>query len=66
MVIFHLDQGKKVLEIAEIDGKGPRQIRVVRKRRRDLRSAEPAFATARCGERVNFLPSPFHIFGVVR
>ena len=47
MVIFHLDQGKKVLEIAEIDVKGPRQIRVVRKRRRDLRSAEPAFATAR-------------------
>ena len=47
MVIFHLDQGKKVLEIDEIDGKGPRQIRVVRKRRRDLRSAEPAFATAR-------------------
>ena len=47
MVIFHLDQGKKVLEIDEIDGKGPRQIRVVRKRRRDLRSAEPAFPTAR-------------------
>ncbi|MQF91370.1 MAG: hypothetical protein FI733_04950 [SAR202 cluster bacterium] len=47
LVIFHLDQGKKVLEIAEIDGKGPRQIRVVRKRRRDLRSAEPAFPTAR-------------------
>jgi len=47
LVIFHLDQGKKVLEIAEIDGKGPWKIRVVRKRRRDLRSAEPAFATAR-------------------
>ncbi|MCD5402599.1 MAG: hypothetical protein LR097_02160 [Dehalococcoidia bacterium] len=47
LVIFHLDQGKKVLEIAEIDGKGPRQIRVVRKRRRDLRSAEPSFPTAR-------------------
>jgi len=50
LVIFHLDQGKKVLEIAEIaeiDGKGPRQIRVVRERLRDLRSAEPALATAR-------------------
>ena len=66
MVIFHLEQGKKVLEIAEIDGKEPRQIRVVRKRRRDRRSAEPAFATVRRGERVNFLPSAFHIFGAVR
>ena len=66
MVIFHLGQGKKVLEIAEIDGIEPQQIRVVRKRRRDLRSAEPAFATARWGEWINFLPSPFHIFGVVR
>ena len=47
LVIFHLGQGKKVREIAKIDGKGPRQIRVVRKRRRDLRSTEPAFATAR-------------------
>ena len=47
LVISHLGQGKKVLEIAEIDGKGPRQIRVVQKRRRGLRSAEPAFATAR-------------------
>ena len=47
LVIFHLGQGKKVREIAKIDGKGPRQIRVVRKRRRDLHSAEPTFATAR-------------------
>ena len=66
LVIFHLGQGKKVREIAKIDGKGPRQIRVVQKRRRDLRSAEPAFATVRRGERVNFLPSAFHIFGAVR
>ena len=66
MVIFHLDQGKKVLEIAEIDVKGPRQIRVVRNRRRALRPAKPAFATVRRGERVNFLPSAFHIFGAVR
>ena len=47
LVIFHLGQGKKVREIAKIDGKGPRQIRVVRKWRRDRHSAEPAFATAR-------------------
>lgn len=47
LVIFHLDQGKKVREIAGIVGKGPRQIRVVRERLRDLRSAEPALATAR-------------------
>lgn len=40
-VIYHLDQGKKVREIAEIVGKGPRQIRVVRERLRDLRTAEP-------------------------
>lgn len=40
-VIYHLDQGKKVREIAEIVGQGPRQIRVVRERLRDLRTAEP-------------------------
>ncbi|MCH7735830.1 MAG: hypothetical protein IH872_00350 [Chloroflexi bacterium] len=40
-VIFHLDEGKKVREIAKIVGQGPRQIRVVRERLRDLRSAEP-------------------------
>ena len=45
-VIFHLDQGKKVREIAEIAGKGPRQIRVVRERLRDLRSAAPELVTA--------------------
>ena len=47
LVIFHLDQGKKVREIAEIVGKRPQQIRVVWERPRDLRSAEPALATAR-------------------
>ncbi len=40
-VIYHLDQGKKVREIAEIVGQGPRQIRVVRERLRDMRTAEP-------------------------
>jgi hypothetical protein len=45
-VIFHLDQGKKVREIAEIAGKGPRQIRVVRERLRDLRSTAPELVTA--------------------
>jgi len=45
-VILHLDQGKKVREIAEIVGKGPRQIRVVRERLRDLRSAVPELVTA--------------------
>jgi len=45
-VIFHLNQGKKVREIAEIAGKGPRQIRVVRERLRDLRSAAPELVTA--------------------
>ena len=47
LVIFHLDQGKKVREIAAIVGKRPQQIRVVRERLRGLRSAEPALATAR-------------------
>ena len=47
LVIFHLEQGKKVREIAEIVGKRPQQIRVVWERPRDLRSAEPALATAR-------------------
>ena len=45
-VISHLGQGKKVREIAEIAGKGPRQIRVVRERLRDLRSAVPELVTA--------------------
>ncbi|MCH2512381.1 MAG: hypothetical protein COA56_13355 [Dehalococcoidia bacterium] len=45
-VISHLDQGKKMREIAEIVGKGPRQIRVVRERLRDLRSAVPELVTA--------------------
>jgi len=45
-VISHLGQGKKVREIAEIAGKGPRQIRVVRERLRDLRSAAPELVTA--------------------
>jgi hypothetical protein len=45
-VIFHLDEGKKVREIAEIVGKGPRQIRVVRERLRDLRSGAPELVTA--------------------
>ena len=45
-VIFHLDQGKKVREIAEIVGKGARQIWVVRERLRDLRSAAPELVTA--------------------
>ena len=45
-VIFHLDQGKKVREIAEIVGKGPQQIRVVRERLRGLRSAAPELVTA--------------------
>ena len=40
-VIYHLDQGKKVREVAEIVGQGPRLIRVVRERLRDLRTAEP-------------------------
>ena len=39
-VIYHLDQGKKVREVAEIVGQGPRQIRVVRERLRDLRTSE--------------------------
>lgn len=39
-VIYHLDQGKNVQEISEIVGQGPRQIRVVRERLRDLRTAE--------------------------
>jgi len=45
-VISHLDEGKKVREIAEIVGKGPRQIRVVRERLRDLRSASLELAAA--------------------
>ena len=45
-VIHHLDQGKKIREIAEIVGQGPRQIRVVRERLRDLRSAVPELVTA--------------------
>ena len=45
-VIHHLDQGKKIREIAEIVGQGPRQIRVVRERLRDLRSADPELVTA--------------------
>ncbi len=45
-VIYHLDQGKKVREIAEIVGQGPRQIRVVRERLRDLRTAEPELVGA--------------------
>ena len=43
-VIHHLDQGKKVREIAEIVGTGPRQIRVVREQLRDLRTVEPELA----------------------
>lgn len=43
-VIYHLDQGKKVREIAELVGQGLRQIRVVRERLRDLRTAEPELA----------------------
>ncbi len=39
-VIYRLDQGKKVREISEILGQGPRQIRVVRERLHDLRTAE--------------------------
>ena len=45
-VIDHLDRGKKVREIAEIVGQGPRQIRVVRERLRDLRSTEPELVPA--------------------
>ena len=45
-VIYHLDQGKKVREIAEIVGQGPRQIRVVKERLRDLRTAEPELVGA--------------------
>ena len=45
-VIYHLDQGKKVREISEIVGQGPRQIRVVRERLRDLRTAEPELVGA--------------------
>ena len=45
-VIHHLDMGKKIREISEIVGKGPRQIRVVRERLRDLRSVEPELVTA--------------------
>ncbi|MBT99476.1 MAG: hypothetical protein CL902_12765 [Dehalococcoidia bacterium] len=45
-VIKHLDQGMKMREIAEIVGRGPRQIRVVRERLRDLRSAVPELAAA--------------------
>lgn len=44
LVIYHLDQGKEVREIAEIVGRGPRQIRLVRERLRDLRSAEQVAA----------------------
>lgn len=45
-VIHHLDQGKKIREIAEIVGQGSRQIRVVRERLRDLRSAESELVAA--------------------
>jgi hypothetical protein len=45
-VINHLDQGLKVREIAEIVGRGPRQIRVIRERLRDLRSAIPDLVAA--------------------
>jgi len=38
-VIRHLVQGLKVREIAEMVGRGPRWIRVIRDRLRDLRSA---------------------------
>lgn len=44
LVIYHLDQGKEVREIAEIVGRGTRQIRLVRERLRDLRSAEQVAA----------------------
>ncbi len=45
-VIHHLDQGKTVREIAEIVGRGTRQIRMVRERLCDLRSTalEPVAA----------------------
>ena len=46
-VIYHLDQGKKVREISEIVGQGPRQIRVVRERLRELRTSEPELVGAR-------------------
>ncbi len=45
-VIRYLDQGMKIREIAEIVGKGPRQVRVVRERLRDLRSAVPELTAA--------------------
>jgi len=44
-VIQHLDQEMKVREIAEIVGRGPRQIRVVREKLRDLRTANLEFAS---------------------
>ena len=46
-VIYHLDQGKKVRGISEIVGQGPRQIRVVRERLHDLRTAELELVGAR-------------------
>ena len=46
-VIYHLDQGKKVREISKIVGQGPRQIRVVRERLRELRTSEPELVGAR-------------------
>ncbi len=45
-VIHLLDQGKKVQEIADIVGQGPRQIRGSRERLLDFRSIEPELAAA--------------------
>lgn len=45
-VIHHLDQGRSVREVAEILGRDPRQVRVIRERLHDLRAAtaEPVAA----------------------
>ena len=45
-VIYHLDQGKKVREVAEIVGRGARQVRVVRERLCDLRATTPNLMAA--------------------
>ena len=48
-IIEYLDQGKSVQEIARLVGVGPRQIRVIRERLTDLRSAAEMDDSAESG-----------------
>ena len=48
-IIEYLDQGKSVQEIARLVGLGPRQIRVIRERLPDLRSAAKLDDSAESG-----------------